>query len=113
VARDPEGTREAFADVFRPGDLLFSPVEWPNPGRKPRSLWLIEGSARFNLGSDPTGSLLNVELTFPVDILAVAATPGVRRAHVATRVRDSWRFKVSSLKGFPASRSYDRSRLRA
>src|SRR5437764_12649645 len=48
LGRDPEGTREVFADVFGPGDLLFSPVEWPNPGRRPRRLWRIEGSARFN-----------------------------------------------------------------
>ena len=56
LGRDQEGTREVFADVFGPGDLLFSPVEWPNPGRKPRRLWRIEGSARFNLECDPTGN---------------------------------------------------------
>jgi hypothetical protein len=56
LGRDPEGTREVFADVFGPGHLLFSPVEWPNPGQKPLRLWRIEGSARFNLECDPTGN---------------------------------------------------------
>jgi hypothetical protein len=56
LGRDQEGTREVFADVFGPGDLLFSPVEWPNPGRKPRRLWRIAESARFNLECDPTGN---------------------------------------------------------
>jgi hypothetical protein len=73
LGRDPEGTREVFADVFGPGDLLFSPVEWPNPGRKPLRLWRIEGSARFNLECDPTGSLLNVDVEFPVSVIARAA----------------------------------------
>jgi hypothetical protein len=73
LGRDPEGTREVFADVFGPGDLLFSPVEWPNPGRKPRRLWRIEGSARFNLECDPTGNHAKVDLEIPVSVMTVRA----------------------------------------
>jgi hypothetical protein len=56
LGRDPEGTREVFSELFEPGDLRLSPVEVPNPGRKPRKVWRIEGSARFNLDCDPTGN---------------------------------------------------------
>jgi hypothetical protein len=77
--RDPEGTREVFADVFGPGALLFSPVEWANPGRKPRRLWRIEGSARFNLESDPTGKHAKVHLEVP---LSLVACPGAALARL-------------------------------
>jgi hypothetical protein len=56
LERDAEGRWEVFTEMFEPGDLRLSPVTLPNPGRKPRNVWQIEGSARFNLDCDPTGN---------------------------------------------------------
>jgi hypothetical protein len=72
LAGDPQGKRDLFADLFPPGALRLSPVVMPRPGRRPRAIWRIEGSARFTFLCDPTGSLLNVEAEIPVFLVARA-----------------------------------------
>ena len=47
-----------------------TPVGVPRPGRKPRRIWRIDGSASLTFPCDPTGNRAKVDLEIPIQLVA-------------------------------------------